>query len=224
MSEEDRKKEKEEESGEVSRREFLKDAGFVVGGAAVGAAIAWPLVPKETVTETITETITVTEIVEVIKEVPAVGALTSFTVNGQAHELAIAPNRTLAEVLRYQLGLTGTKIGCSMGGCAMCTVLIDGKAILACATLAVEMGGREITTIEGLSNGAELDPLQQAFIDHGAVECGFCTPAAILATKAFLDENPHPTDYEIRVALSSNLCCCHSTPFRIIEAVLAVSK
>ena len=129
-------------------------------------------------------------------------------VNGQDHVLRVEPYRTLLEILRYELGLTGTKEGCGSGNCGSCTVLLNGKAVNSCLILAAEVEGKDITTIEGLSSQGGLHPLQRAFIDEGAVQCGFCTPGVILTAKAFLDENPHPTEAQIRLAIAGNLCRC----------------
>ncbi|HKZ50944.1 MAG TPA: 2Fe-2S iron-sulfur cluster-binding protein [Dehalococcoidia bacterium] len=146
-----------------------------------------------------------------------------FIVNGRTEELAIPPNRTLLEVLRDELYLTGTKEGCGTGNCGACTVILDGHPVLACLTLALEAEGSEILTIEGLTANGELHPLQRAFIEHGAVQCGFCTPGFILAAKALLERNPNPTTDEIRQALSGNLCRCTGY-VRIIEAVAAAAR
>jgi carbon-monoxide dehydrogenase small subunit len=142
-------------------------------------------------------------------------------VNGQDHVLTVEPCRTLLEILRYELGLTGTKEGCGSGNCGSCTVLLDGKAVNSCLILAAEVEGREITTIEGLSSQGELHPLQRAFIDEGAVQCGFCTPGVILTVKAFLDSNPHPTEAQIRLAIAGNLCRCTGYD-KIVRAVMRV--
>jgi aerobic-type carbon monoxide dehydrogenase small subunit (CoxS/CutS family) len=129
------------------------------------------------------------------------------------------------ECLRDILGLTGTKEGCDKGACGACTVLIDGKAVLSCLTLAVECEGKAITTIEGLANPktGELDPLQQAFIDKTAFQCGFCTPGILLSAKALLEENPAPTEKEVRDGLSGNYCRCISH-YHVLEAVMKVAK
>jgi len=144
-------------------------------------------------------------------------------VNGREREIATAPMRTLLEVLREDLRLTGTKQGCGEGECGTCTVLVDGAAINACLMLAVEAVGHEVTTIEGLADGTTLHPLQQAFIDHGAIQCGFCTPGMILSAKALLDRRPDPGEGEIREALGGNLCRCTGYQ-KIVEAVLAAAK
>ncbi len=131
-----------------------------------------------------------------------------FTVNGAALELGIAPNESLARVLRERLRLTGAKLGCDSGTCGSCAVLVDGRLRNACITLAVLLDGCSITTIEGLADGDVLHPVQEAFVENGAVQCGFCTPGMVLASVALLNENPAPSDREIREALAGNLCRC----------------
>ena len=145
-----------------------------------------------------------------------------LTVNGEVYEIYIEPWKTLVEALREELDLTGTKIGCGSGSCGVCTVLIDGKAVKSCLVLVGQAKGRDIVTIEGLGKD-RLHPLQQAFIDHFAVQCGYCTPGMILSAKALLDENPNPTEEEVREALSGNLCRCTGYT-KIVEAVLAVAE
>src|SRR3990172_1324778 len=129
-------------------------------------------------------------------------------VNGETHEVAISAQRTLLEVLREDLGLTGAKEACGLGTCGACTVLVNGKAVLACLMLAHTAVGKEITTVEGLAKDQELHPLQKAFLDYGSVQCGFCSPGMIMSAKSLLDEKPAATDEEIRVALAGNLCRC----------------
>lgn len=147
----------------------------------------------------------------------------TLIVNQETHELEIDIHRTLLEVLRDTLGLTGSKYGCGNGECGACTVLVEGKPILSCLTLAVTVDGKEITTIEGLAKNEELHPLQASFIEHGAVECGFCTPGAILTAKALLDENPQPTKADVQQYLKGNLCRCTGY-VKIVEAVLGAAK
>lgn len=156
----------------------------------------------------------------------------SLTVNGQAYELEVGskpdqvdPAHTLAYTLRETLGLTGTKVSCDNGACGCCTVLMDEKAVLSCMTLTVECDGKRITTIEGLSDPVtkKLDPLQQAFIDYTAFQCGFCTPGIIMSAKALLHENPFPTEEEVKEGLSGNFCRCISH-YHVVKAVMAASK
>lgn len=142
----------------------------------------------------------------------------NFHVNGCDYAIAVDTSATLVTVLREKLGLTGVKIGCNDGDCGACTVLADGKPIASCSTLAVEAQGKEIITIEGLAQNGELHPVQQAFIDCAAVQCGFCTPGMILATVALLNENPDPTEEEIRDYLRGNICRCTGY-VKIIDAV-----
>ena len=146
-----------------------------------------------------------------------------LTVNGEEYEVVVAPNQTLLEVLRDDLYLTGTKEGCGEGACGTCTVLLDGKPVRSCLTLAVEVQGREITTIEGLASMGELHPVQKAFVEYGAIQCGFCSPGMILTTKALLDENPNPTEQEARQAISGNVCRCTGYA-KIVEAVLKAAE
>jgi carbon-monoxide dehydrogenase small subunit len=127
------------------------------------------------------------------------------------------------DVLRYRLGMTGTKEGCGTGSCGSCTVLMDGKAVNSCLVFVAEAEGKEITTIEGLSWEGELHPLQQAFIDEGAVQCGFCTPGMILTAKAFLDANPKPNESQIREAIAGNLCRCTGYE-KIIRAIMSIGQ
>ncbi|MFB0506644.1 MAG: (2Fe-2S)-binding protein [Thermodesulfobacteriota bacterium] len=143
-------------------------------------------------------------------------------INGDTHEVLVSPNKTLLEVLRDQLGLMGTKRGCDLGVCGACAVLMDGEAYLSCLTLAMDAVGREIFTIEGLSQEGDLDPLQRAFIEKGALQCGFCTPGMILTAKAILDEEAKPTEESIRKKMAGNLCRCTGYK-KILEAVLSVA-
>jgi len=135
--------------------------------------------------------------------------LIKLTVNGDEYEIAVAQNHTLLDVLRNDIGLTGTKRGCTAGSCGVCTVNgVKGEAILSCLTLAVEWDGREVTTIEGVQEGNELHPVQQAFLDFGAVQCGFCTPGLIMTAKALLDQTTDPSEEEINEALAGAICRC----------------
>lgn len=145
-----------------------------------------------------------------------------ITVNGQEHEIVTEPGRTLLDILRNDLGLTGTKEGCGNGNCGSCTVLLDGQAVNSCLVLVAEVEEREITTIEGLSRHGELHPLQRAFIEEGAVQCGFCTPGIILSAKALLDENPHPTEIQVRRTIAGNLCRCTGYD-KIVRAIMKVA-
>jgi carbon-monoxide dehydrogenase small subunit len=145
-----------------------------------------------------------------------------LTVNNELFEVAINLNRTLLEVLREELSLTGTKESCGQGACGSCTVLLDGLPVRSCLLLAVEAEGREITTIEGLSQGEKLHPVQEAFIEHHAIQCGFCSPGMILTATALLEDNPKPTEDEIRHALSGNICRCTGYA-KIIGAVKSLA-
>ena len=134
--------------------------------------------------------------------------LVSFLLNGDERTLAVEPRRTLLDALRVDLSLTGTKKVCDMGDCGACTVLLDGRAVYSCLTLAVDCEGREVTTIEGLAHGNELDPVQQAFVEADAYQCGFCTPGQIMSVTALLAERQAPSEEEVRRAVSGNLCRC----------------
>ena len=144
-------------------------------------------------------------------------------VNGDTHELLVAPNYTLLEVLREKLGLMGTKRGCDLGACGACTVLLDGEAYLSCLMLAVDAVGKEIVTIEGLAAGGDLHPLQKAFVDHGGLQCGFCTPGMILTAEAILNEEEHPTEDVVKKKMAGNLCRCTGYK-KILEAVMSVAE
>lgn len=137
--------------------------------------------------------------------------------------MEVEPRKLLLDVLRDNLGLTGTKKACDFGNCGSCTVLMDSKPVLSCLILAIEAQGKDILTVEGLANNGQLHPLQQAFVDHGAIQCGFCTPGMLLSAKALLDENPQPTQAEVKEALSGNLCRCTGY-VKIIEAVEAAAQ
>ena len=144
----------------------------------------------------------------------------TMMLNGESVTVEVEPFEILVDVLRDKLGLTGTKIGCNEGECGACTVIMDGQAVLSCLLPAMKAQGREVVTVEGLSRGDELHPLQQAFIEKGAVQCGYCTPGMIMSAKALLDENPQPSAEEIEEALAGNLCRCTGY-FQIVEAIEA---
>jgi carbon-monoxide dehydrogenase small subunit len=146
-----------------------------------------------------------------------------LTVNGGSHELAVEPNETLLEVIRNHLGLTGTKAGCSEGDCGACTVILDGLAVNSCLVLAVRADGKSVVTIEGLETQDGLHPIQKAFVDQGAIQCGFCTPGMILSAKCLLDEHPGADEARIREAISGNLCRCTGYQ-KIVEAIRSVGR
>ena len=190
-------------SNGVTRRGFI--AG--VGTAAVGSAVL-PAVSKA----------------EVLRARRPVGLEDiTLTVNGTPYQLSVEPRWTLAEVLRDHLALTGTKIGCDAGECGACTVILEGKAVYSCSQLAVWLNGKKVTTVEGLAPGGELDPLQKAFMEHDAPQCGFCTSGQLMSAKSLLARNPNPTREEVQHALTGNLCRC-SNYNRIVESVLAASQ
>jgi xanthine dehydrogenase YagT iron-sulfur-binding subunit len=172
----------------ITRRGFLE-----LMGAGAAASAAFPGLSAESATG----------VIESVK-----GTKIELLVNGRSHRLFVEPRWSLLFVLREKLGLTGTKVGCERGECGACTVLIDGLPRYACMTLAVEVVGKEITTLEGLMKGEELGPVQQAFLEHDAFQCGYCTPGQIMAVEGLLRSNPNPSLEEIRRAVSGNLCRC----------------
>jgi aerobic carbon-monoxide dehydrogenase small subunit len=147
----------------------------------------------------------------------------SVTVNGVEHAVEVEPRQLLVYFLREQLGLTGTNVGCDTSSCGACTVLLDGESAKACTILAVQADGHEVTTIEGLATNGELHPMQQAFHEHHGLQCGFCTPGMVLAAVSYLEENPKPTEDEVRHALEGNLCRCTGYE-NVVKAVLAAAE
>lgn len=201
----------------ISRRQFLKEAGLILGGAALGpVSLASSCSPTATSSSNASSAGTVVTI-------PPASASPSdvirLNVNCTEYPLLVRPEWTLDFVLREKLGLFGTKVGCSIGECGSCTILSDGVPMLACLMLAVECQGLVIETIEGLSHGNQLHPVQQRFFDHEAFQCGFCTPGFIMAAKGLLSHNPAPTVQEVREALSGHICTCGNLA-KTIEAVL----
>ena len=198
-------KQEKPDSPKVSRRAFLKGMG------AGAVATTMTSLPIPSVTDAAAQPVGLKE------------AVIQLNVNDQIYRLKVKSNWTLLEVLRRELGLTGTKKGCDRGNCGACTVIIDGRPVYACSLLAIGMEGKKILTLEGLADGEKLHPIQKAFSEHGGYQCGFCTPGQIMATKALLDKNPKPTEKEVRAGLAGNLCRCGAYP-KIIESVLAVSS
>jgi aerobic-type carbon monoxide dehydrogenase small subunit (CoxS/CutS family) len=147
----------------------------------------------------------------------------TLKVNGIRYTVDVKPQRTLVEVLRETLGLMGTKKSCNEGECGACTLLMDGKPVVSCLVLAIDAQGKEILTIEGLSQGEILHPIQEAFLKHGGIQCGFCTPGMVMSAKAFLDEHPKPTETEVRRAISGNLCRCTGYQ-QIVDSIMAGSR
>ncbi len=195
----------------ISRRDFLETTGAGLVAAAV-PPIASPQSPAPPTTPA--------------QPLPAAAAPRStiaLTVNGVERRLEVEDRWTLVEVLRDHLALTGTKIGCDRGECGACTVLLDGKPVYSCSYLAVWADGHSVETVEDLSHGESLHPLQQAFIEHDGPQCGFCTSGQLMSAKALLARNPHPTPDEVRAALTGNLCRC-SNYNRYVESVLAASR
>lgn len=199
----------EQKGNGLSRRSFLK--GF--GGGAIGTAVISTGLVKSDQAEAYTS--------EAVKGAPGKSAV-NLKVNGKSYRVEVEHRYTLAEVLRDQLGLTGTKIGCDRGECGACTVIIAGRNMYSCSQLAVWMEGKEILTIEGLAKGDKLDPVQEAFIEHDGPQCGFCTSGQIMSGKALLMKNSKPTEAQARRALSGNLCRCGNYN-REVAAVLAAA-
>jgi aerobic-type carbon monoxide dehydrogenase small subunit (CoxS/CutS family) len=150
-------------------------------------------------------------------------SLVRLHINSELHDVSVEPRRTLLDALRKDVGLSGTKKGCDEGTCGSCTVLLNGKPVYACLTLAIECEGHEIETIESLAKDGQLHPIQRAFIEHDALQCGFCTPGQILSVKALLTENPKPTVDDVKHAVSGNLCRCGAYP-KIIQAALKAAE
>ena len=189
----------------VSRRSILKGIGL--GGGAV-AASALPAFPQTTAGP----------------KVQGPGAVpVTLTVNGKEYKTNIEPRTTLLNTLRNQLDLTGTKVVCDRGACSACTVFLDGTPVCSCMTLAIDVGSRKVKTIEGLANGEELHPVQEAFIEHDALQCGFCTPGMVMSCAALLERNPSPTEQDVRDAVRGNICRCGTYP-KVFDATLAAAK
>lgn len=193
----------------LSRRKFLKGFGLTsIGVAAAGGGILGSVLPEDNVDGSLMG--------------PEAVAVT-LNVNGKNYTVTLEPRTTLVEALRDQLHLTGTKIGCDRGACGACTVIVDGKTTASCLTLAIDVEGLPIQTIEGLETNGQLHPLQQAFIDADALQCGFCTPGMIMSCKNLLDHKANPTLENIKTATSGNLCRCGTYP-KVFEAVLNAKK
>ncbi|MFQ5850665.1 MAG: (2Fe-2S)-binding protein [Candidatus Binatia bacterium] len=193
----------------LSRRAFLKTMG---ASAVASTAVATGVVKMPSAEAAVSPKI------EGLTYLPV-----ELKVNGRRYALTIEPRRTLADVLRNELELTGTKIGCNRAECGACTVIVDGRAMYGCSLLAVNVQGRNVETIEGLAKNGQLHPLQAAFIEKDAYQCGWCTPGQIMAGKAFLDKNKNPTLAEVKMAMSGNICRCAAYN-HIFEAVLAAAK
>ena len=195
---------------ELSRRSFLKGTG------AITAAVA-------TIEATIAGTAQALADADGPQVVGPGPVAITLQVNGAKWTLSVEPRATLVEVLRGPLELTGAKVGCDRGACSACTVLVDGVPTASCSILAVDIGERSITTIEGLARDGKLHPVQAAFVAHDALQCGFCTPGQALTCAALLERNPHPTEADIKAAISGHLCRCGTYP-HVVEAVLAVAQ
>ena len=212
MSKEIESKQSSEGQQGVTRRGFLKGAGLTAAGAAIldagllGASEAAATAPEP-------------------KVIGPGRVSVSLRINNQLRRVEVEPRTTLAEALRFELGLTGTKVVCDRGSCSACTVWVDGTPVCSCMTLAVDVGARAVTTIEGLAqkNGERLHPVQEAFIEYDAMQCGFCTPGMIMSCAALLKHNPRPTLEDVQTATSGNLCRCGTYP-KVFEATLAAAQ
>lgn len=190
----------------------VKRRGFLLGTGITAAAVTIPACKPASSPET--------------EAAPVLGpgrVPVTLTINGVQKHLDIEPRATLAEALRFELGMTGTKIGCDRGACGACTVWLDGTPVCACMTFALDVGKRAVTTIEGLSSGEQLHPVQQAFIEHDALQCGYCTPGMIMSCAALLKRAPNPGIAEVKAAVSGNLCRCGTYP-KVFEATLSAAK
>jgi xanthine dehydrogenase YagT iron-sulfur-binding subunit len=194
---------------EVSRRTFLKGAGLSAAGVALlDGGLGVPAAAGDFASEA---------------QVLGPGAVPlALSVNGRTHRVRVDPGTTLAEALRQDLGLTGTKIGCDRGACSACTVWVDGEVVASCMTLALDVRGKQVTTIEGLAQGGTLHPVQQAFVDHDALQCGFCTPGMVMSCAALIERHPNCTLEDVKAAVSGHLCRCGTYP-NIFKAMLAVA-
>lgn len=199
---------KEKKSGGISRRKFIK--GF--SGGVIGGTVLMNVLPAEADGKKV-----------LAKTAHDGHKIVSFSVNGKKVKLLVDARETLVDVLRDRLQMTGTKIVCNQGECGSCTVLLDGKAVYSCSMLALDAEGKEITTIEGLMDGENISPLQQAFIEKDGMQCGFCTPGQIMAAQALLSKNPTPSREQVMQGMSGNLCRCSAYP-KIVDSVLAAAE
>jgi len=194
----------------LSRRGFLRGAGISAAGAALLDGGVSALAEEQARADQ--------------RKVLGPGPVpVTLNVNGTEQKVSIEPRATLAHVLRDVLGLTGTKVGCDRGACSACTVFIDGTPVCSCMTLAIDCAGLKITTIEGLSRGEHLHPVQEAFIEHDAMQCGFCTPGMVMSCASLLQQNPNPTLDDVKNAVRGNLCRCGTYP-KVFDATLAAAK
>jgi aerobic-type carbon monoxide dehydrogenase small subunit (CoxS/CutS family) len=210
MSKHERSEGEEKERQRVTRRGFLKGAGLTAAGAAI---LESGLVGASEAASEASSPIVVGP-----GRVPVM-----LNINGASRRLEVEPRTTLAEALRFELGLTGTKVVCDRGSCSACTIWLDGTPVCSCMTLALDATGRSITTIEGLAQGETLHPVQEAFVEYDATQCGYCTPGMVMSCAALLKRNPNPTLEDVKTATSGNLCRCGTYP-KVFEATLAAAK
>ena len=197
-----------QKTGNISRRGFLRGAGLTAAGTVIATSGVMSLKGQQLETD---------------KTIGPGIVNISMKVNGRMRKLSIEPRTTLADALRIELQLTGTKTGCNRGSCSACTVWINGVPTLSCMTLAVEVGDREVTTIEGLARNGELHPVQQAFIDHDATQCGFCTPGMIMTTAHLLEHNSNPSVDDVKNATRGNFCRCGTHP-KVFDATIDAAR
>lgn len=219
----EKKKIPKNESGGISRRDFLKDAGLLIGGTAIGSTVLLAACGGGETTETVTKTTTVSgPTVTVTPPAEALEGLVTLKVNDEQHVLQVEAEWTLRDVLREKLGLTSIKDMCNgYGACGSCTAIVDGRPVLTCMILAIECDGVEIETAEGIADSKH--PLIEAYIANSCMQCGYCTPGFVCTAKALLDKNPNPTESEIMKALAGNLCRCGTYP-QHPKAVLAAAN
>jgi|SRR3954463_1735961 xanthine dehydrogenase YagT iron-sulfur-binding subunit len=190
----------------VSRRSFLKGAGITAAGTAMLEVVALGQMGAS----------------GSASEVGPGAVPITLNINGVPHTVNLEPRTTLADALRGPLNLTGTKVVCDRGACSACTVMLDGVPVNSCMTLAIDVGARKVTTVEGLANGQQMHPIQAAFIEHDALQCGYCTPGMVMSCAALLRHNPHPSEEDVRTAISGNICRCGTYP-KVIDAALAAA-
>jgi aerobic-type carbon monoxide dehydrogenase small subunit (CoxS/CutS family) len=212
-----------EETGRLSRRNFLTSAGVSAAGAALLDGCAAPLAESKAKPKTTARSGAVAEAAPKPKVVGPGAIQLTLNINGQERQVQAEPRTTLADLLRDDLDLTGTKIVCDRGACSACTVMLDGATVCSCMTLAIDAVGRPIRTIEGLAQGDQLHPVQEAFVEHDALQCGFCTPGMVMSCAALLERNSNPTPDDVKHAVRGNLCRCGTYP-KVFDATLAAAK
>jgi aerobic-type carbon monoxide dehydrogenase small subunit (CoxS/CutS family) len=212
-----------ENSGRLSRRYFLTSAGVSAAGAALLDGCAAQLAESKAKPKTTARSGAVAEAPPQPKVVGPGPVQLTLSINGEPRQVQAEPRTTLADLLRDELDLTGTKIVCDRGACSACTVWLDGATVCSCMTLAIDAVGRQVRTIEGLARGEQLHPVQEAFVEHDALQCGFCTPGMVMSCAALLERNQSPSPDEVKQAVRGNLCRCGTYP-KVFDATLAAAK